>query len=137
MNKILWLRYIPAILCMSVIFYLSSRPGSEIKLDWFRHQDKVIHAIAYTGLAISLALTVPYKFWVTKAFLSILLVTIATFVYGVGDECHQLSVPGRMFDPNDLLADLVGAIIGSCLYKKFGLYKVSRRIKETLNGRRI
>ena len=45
--------------------------------------------------------------------------TIAAIVlstlYGVSDEFHQLFVPGRSADPYDVLADSVGATIGTSI----------------------
>ena len=40
---------------------------------------------------------------------------ILATLYGVTDEFHQLFVPGRSADPYDVLADFVGASIGSTL----------------------
>jgi VanZ family protein len=47
----------------------------------------------------------------TRCLAAIVLATL----YGVSDECHQLFVPGRSADRYDVLADAVGASIGSAL----------------------
>lgn len=41
-------------------------------------------------------------------------IVLAT-LYGVSDEFHQLFVPGRSADPYDVLADGVGATIGTAI----------------------
>ncbi len=38
-------------------------------------------------------------------------------IYGLGDELHQLTVPARVFDPADLLADTLGAAAGAFLWR--------------------
>jgi len=46
-------------------------------------------------------------------------------VYGVFDELHQQLIPTRSMDVADLLADVVGAALGTCLWAI--LWTVRRR----------
>ena len=41
---------------------------------------------------------------------------IISIIYGILDEIHQLFVPTRFFDIQDILYDIIGAIFGIFLY---------------------
>ena len=103
---ILWLTTISY---MGLIFYLSSRHHYTLPAfpDNF---DKVVHMCAYIPLAYLLSLSMirsglrKYVFLVAFIFASI---------YGVTDELHQAFVPGRDPAVGDVLADSLGAFLGS------------------------
>ncbi|WP_270172084.1 VanZ family protein [Paenibacillus sp. SYP-B4298] len=110
------LRWLPAVLWMSVIFWLSSRTGEELgsvlplfqlllpmmeSFDWG-------HFVAY----YILALTYAYGFgrrsqsWGMK-----LLIILLCLLYGVTDEYHQSFVDDRTPDIADLRNDTIGAAL--------------------------
>lgn len=95
---------------MGLIFYLSSKP---IMLPMMlRNTDKVIHAFVYFILAILLYLS----FFNSGLRKHILLISLAFAVtYGVSDEIHQYYVPGRIASIGDVIADSIGALLGSFL----------------------
>jgi VanZ family protein len=99
--------WIPAALWAGVLFFLSSRSWgdapSRIPVD-----DSVVHFGLYFVFGVLLALgrrlaVEPPSFF--RVF-------IIGLLYALSDEVHQLFVPGRTFDPMDLLADGLGVLIG-------------------------
>lgn len=95
------------IFAASSIPYLREIPGGI--------SDKSGHSIGYAMLAGLLlrALAGGRLAGVTwkRGIAAIVLATL----YGVSDEFHQLFVPGRSADPYDVLADGVGATIGTAI----------------------
>lgn len=95
-----WVFLAGAVLEMSFIFLMSSRPGSEVGLTppW----DKLAHGLAYLVMG-----------WLwQKATGRILLSWLICAMYGLTDEWHQSMVPGRLTDLGDWLADALGAALG-------------------------
>jgi VanZ family protein len=100
----LWL---PVLLYMGVIFYLSSLPEAPLPEGM---SDKSGHSLGYFGLGVvvmrAVAGGLPARITARGALL-----TLAIAVgYGASDELHQLFVPGRFADAYDLLADFAGAL---------------------------
>jgi VanZ family protein len=98
-------RWGPVVAYMAAIFVMSSIPGTEVPLPALWRYDKVLHATAFAGLAV-LTLRASRR--------PALAIGLAT-VYGALDELHQRYTPHRSSDPADLLADFVGACIGTAL----------------------
>lgn len=105
----LFARWIPSVLWMAVIFYLSSRTGSDLQgmfafLDSFNFG----HLIAYFILSLLF-------YWALQAHpgkrkIDIRLISVGlSFLYGLTDEWHQSFVPSRSPDPMDILNDVIGA----------------------------
>jgi len=107
----LWL---PVAVCMGLIFYASSKPGSDIPL-LFPFQDVLFHGIIYGTLALLFARAMK-KNCPEFVFGELFLVTVlfAGF-YGVSDEFHQIFVPGRDCSTIDLLIDLAGSCLGGLI----------------------
>ena len=104
-------RWLPAILWMSFLFYLShqaaplERVASDI--DPF-----LAHVAVYSILAVLFHVALAgynnaAPRWVLASFAFAL-----TVLYGVSDEIHQAYVPGRVASELDLAADAIGALIG-------------------------
>jgi VanZ family protein len=94
------------------IFYLSSLntlPGALTIVP-----DKIGHAILYAGLGFVVALYLKGNhdpktrtIWcLTGAF---------CLVYGISDEFHQYFVDGRTAEIGDVIADLIGGLLGAVL----------------------
>lgn len=101
--------WVPTVLWMGVIYYLSSlpddiTPGRDIL------PDKILHAAEYFILAylilFALQRTTSIKF---KS--SFLIVLIFGALYALSDEIHQLYVSTRNCDYGDLIADICGIVI--------------------------
>lgn len=100
-----------ALLWMTTIYYLSSHPMPEVDLG-FSAQDKVVHLVGYGLLGALLLGAMPWRergYSLRQVGLAILLASL----YGLLDEWHQSFVPGRHSDALDLVADFVGAALGS------------------------
>ncbi len=115
--KILKFWFPPAIYS-GIIFYISSIPHLSVPLSGMDF-DKFVHIIEY----MPLGLLVSRAFYNTKKGIGLrsvyLWAVILCFVYGISDEFHQFFVAGRDSSVFDLLADLVGSILGVHLYCKW------------------
>jgi VanZ family protein len=109
--------YIPLGLYWLLIFILTSIPSQSMP-KVLGGVDKLKHFGAYFVLAFLLNFTLliqkKYSILSKKSILFTLLIT--TF-YGLIDEVHQIFIPGRYFDWWDLVADIVGSLIGIGLVK--------------------
>lgn len=112
--KFRWVRFLPAVLWMAVIFWLSSRTGSELGAlfpyveRWFPWLDgfNFGHFVAYFILAILLW----FGFGSHRFSIKVLVVALST-LYGVSDEFHQMFVEGRTADWIDIRNDAIGATL--------------------------
>jgi VanZ family protein len=110
-RSLLW---VPPILYAALIFYVSaqSRPLPEITaLVW----DKLLHGTEYAvlGLLVCRALRGERIAW----RLAIVLAAVLASAYGGSDEWHQRFVPGRESSVLDWIADTVGSVLGSVIYR--------------------
>ena len=103
----------PVVLMLVVIFGASSIPNLQTLPG--NISDKSGHSIGYAmlGGAILRALSGGRLRGVTWSR-GLVAIAVAT-LYGVTDEFHQLFVPGRSADRYDVLADCVGATIGTTI----------------------
>lgn len=136
--------WMPALLCGSVIFYLSAQPSSALPSPWFPHMDKLAHAAEYGVLAILLfrawfwpkdmdhdprekkfipllwAFLWPRYKGLTKIklFNAGLVILLVCSLYALSDEIHQMYVPGRAAAFPDWMADFLGSglALALCLY---------------------
>jgi VanZ family protein len=99
----------------AAIWTLSSRPADELSSPLFDipHGDKVAHMVAFAVggflLVSALRVTTGWK-WRRLLWLSV----SAVAAFGMIDEWHQLSTPGRSgADVFDWLADFAGAMVGA------------------------
>lgn len=110
-------RWLPALLWMGLIFYLSSQP------DLPRYPDdlidtvlkKMMHLAEYAILACLLwrALSDAQSARNSPIALSLIL----SFLYALSDEYHQFLVPGRNCNVVDVGIDAVGALLFLALLK--------------------
>jgi VanZ family protein len=106
--------WLPALLWAATIFALSSIPGRALPELPVWNADKLVHAAVYAllgalcwrGARASFAPgTAPWRV--------VLIAVLLTSLYGIADEIHQMFVPNRAPDPNDVLADAVGGLLGA------------------------
>ncbi len=71
--------------------------------------DKAVHALIFGVLAA--LLRAPSR--LPRGRAEVVAVALAA-TWGVVDELHQSTVPGRQADPWDALADLTGALLAAC-----------------------
>lgn len=121
--------WLPALMYMALIWTLSSMP-MQVSLASIPFKDKGAHAIEYGTLAFLFSHAIR-KTWPATPLWRVLLYAVGlTFVWGFLDEVHQAFVPGRNSDSADLLADTVGATLGSAC---FGAYQ---RLRAQVHARR-
>ena len=127
------LAWLPVVAYMALIWTLSSMP-LKISLDAIPFRDKGAHATEYAVLSLLFAHAIR-KTWLTTPLWRVLLYAIAaTFVWGFLDEVHQAFVPGRNSDATDLLADTIGACIGSGCLGLFERLRAGRRTGRLAGG---
>jgi VanZ family protein len=96
-----------------VIFALSSVPGRKLPaVHIFANSDKVAHLFIYAVLGL-LCFAASRRTWNTRTAWLVLAASLLGLAYGITDELHQLYVPGRSADPLDVVADGIGALLGS------------------------
>jgi VanZ family protein len=116
-----YLRFIPALIWMAIIFYFSSRQTTGIggSSYWGRFFIlKSLHIIEYAILYVLL-------FW---GFDQPLPSVIIAYIFGVSDEIHQSFTPGRSAKFSDTLFDLLGIFLGF-IFTKFLIIPILRKIK--------
>jgi len=103
------LYWIPALLWMGLIFFLSGRTGGELhSLFPFINNFNPGHVAAYYILAL-LYYAALSKTGHSRPYLKAFVLCL---IYGITDEIHQFFVPTRYPDVFDLGRDLLGAITG-------------------------
>lgn len=119
--------YIPALLWVIIITYLSAFPGHQIDLSFnFLAPDKASHFAAYGLLSVLIGWGFfknqnenKAKELPVKAF--IIIVLFGSF-YGVLMELMQyLFLPNRYFEYGDMLANLLGSFLGLMLIRIYCL----------------
>lgn len=89
---------------------------------------KFAHMLEFTALSFSLYNAILVTWEIKTAPLISLLSTV---ICAVGDEIHQIFVPGRAFQFSDILTDSIGAIIGIVTY--LVILKIYSILKERGN----
>jgi VanZ family protein len=107
----IFLRYIPMITVMGIIFFLSNQPGDSLELPDIPDLDKALHSIAYGVLALSALFAIPEQKYQANPYRISGLVVLFCLLYGISDEFHQTFVPGRFSSVLDLVADTIGAVV--------------------------
>jgi VanZ family protein len=106
-----FLLWLPVILYMAAIFYVSSLPQPPVPPGG----DKPWHILAYLGLGVvtvrAVAGGLPPAI---DARVAAFAMAIA-IGYGATDELHQAFVPGRSAQVADLVADAIGVMSGTGL----------------------
>ncbi len=132
LKKIFWFLYawVPVLVCMLIIFYLSSLPGEKVlisKTDWIeRNLKNVLHAIQYAILWLLQLRAL--KLSGVKNKTAFLLTWIITILFALSDEYHQKFTPRR----ESSLGDIVFDITGMCLaYINVSLFR-NKKIAKLL-----
>lgn len=129
-----WLRVLPAIVWMGVIFFLSHQPGETLEegvLVWIQTVLPFVsdlnfgHFISYFILAVLvyIALGARWMNWRGK-----LLCIVICVLYGITDEFHQSFVPGRSPDLIDIRNDAIGAAIAMLIVSIRPIHKLLSRL---------
>jgi VanZ family protein len=110
-----------------LIYIQSAKPSPEL-VPSFQFVDKLLHFAAYGILAILF-----YRAYRTLSFkdnikIVMLLSVVSATLYGISDEIHQSFVPFRQAEVADAIADMIGAVVGVCLYQ----FLVGSRMEENV-----
>lgn len=105
-----WGRFVPVMLVMGLIFFLSNQNGASLPLPDIPNIDKVAHFLIYALLAAAALYAFPEPVRRRRAHFVGVLVILLCVLYGITDEFHQSFIPGRCVSGWDLLADTVGAV---------------------------
>lgn len=123
----------PFVFWLVLIFALSAYPKALIPQGKYISWDKLAHMAEYSVLGWLTARALLYSRigWLSRYYVWI---TIAFGVlYGASDEWHQLYVKGRYSSVYDVMADVVGVIIGRFVFaywlRKKGSAAVARAEK--------
>jgi VanZ family protein len=117
-NQSLLSLWLPVIVYMAVIFYLSSLPEPVLPADV---SDKSAHSFGYAGFAIFVTRAVAGGLPRRVTARTAITVMLMTMVYSLSDELHQTFVPGRVADIYDIQADAIGAAIGTFICWAWGI----------------
>ncbi len=119
-----FIRFLPSLIWMGVIFYFSSRSTTGIGTNETSRFLilKSFHLIEYAVLAFLLLLAITnYK---SVIFIS--------YLYAISDEIHQSFILGRTGRFRDTLIDLIGILIGVFIFNKIKP-KIIFYLKKKLN----
>ena len=96
-----------------LLFFGTHIPPDSKLLAQVHQNDKIIHALAFTGLSFLMAWAIPTD----KARLhkNVLYAAVASVAYAAIDELLQIPV-GRTADFNDFAADCIGVCVGLAFY---------------------
>lgn len=134
-SKYKWLRYVPAIVWMSVIYYSSSQTGDDVgrilplvqSIFPFIKSFNFMHIISYFILAMTFDFGFANK---SRQLKYKALIVILCFIYGVTDELHQMFVGGRTPDIIDIRNDVFGALLWVLCIEIKPLNKIWRKLSH-------
>lgn len=115
---------------MMIIFYFSSKTGSEVSLPT---PDYVAHFLEYSGLGFLSARVIAHSRPDWKKGYIYFGAVLFSMMYALSDEFHQSFVPGRSTSLSDLIADTLGATLGQLvwwLWERFKLRWKSIRLVD-------
>jgi VanZ family protein len=116
-----YLRFVPMLLCMGTLFFLSHQPGDSFDLPLFPGADKLTHMIAYGVLGATVIFGFSAEARKTKRVLVLVAAVLVPVLFGLSDEYHQSYIAGRSSEVLDLVADGAGGlIVGVCWFFKRG-----------------
>ena len=129
------LPWLPVLAVMALIFVLSAQSGLKVSSD--PAVDKPFrvtgHLLAYAVLA-GLSL-VALSWGRLPRFQDAAVALVIATVYGLTDELHQSFVPDRMGRLDDVITDVIGAVLGIAVAWVVLTLLVNRRERRQGTGR--
>ncbi len=118
MNKlhIFFYYWFPILIYCLLIFIQSSYPSIK-SVPELPYIDKVLHFFAYALLGALFLRAFKTTRIKNKLKLVLILSVLLSSLYGISDEIHQYFVPYRSADHTDVLADMLGGIMGVYIYQ--------------------
>ncbi len=124
--KYLLISWLVVILVISSIPYLKTPEIHSGKI--VIRLDHLFHMLEYGVLAVLAFLSfigkrfAPYKN-------NYLITTVLLVLFAIGDEFHQKLIPGRSFNPGDIMSNITGILAG-LVFCILIFRKISNRLKE-------
>ena len=85
----------------------------------FNMHDKFLHFSCYAGLGLLAYWALSAGGWLGITVRSIVIIIVATSVFGAVDEATQYFAPGRVVDRFDWVANTLGGAMGVTFYHQF------------------
>mgnify|MGYP001032619907 CR=1 FL=1 len=120
--------WVPAVAYILLIFGVSSIPQLRPPLADFKLSDKVAHMAEYAGLGALVLWAFRRTLSDRSARWALFLTVVLGSTVGVLDELYQVTVPGRLSEGLDLVADVVGTFVGALV--ALFVYRTVRRRKQ-------
>ncbi len=114
--KNLLIYWFPILIYCLLIFIQSSYPSIK-SVPELPYIDKVLHFFAYALLGALFLRAFKTTRIKNKLKLILILSVLLSSLYGISDEIHQYFVPYRSADHMDVLADMLGGIMGVYIYQ--------------------
>ncbi|MGB2930113.1 MAG: VanZ family protein [Desulfobacterales bacterium] len=108
--------WFPIILYCLLIFIQSSYPSFKNAPE-LPYIDKMLHFVAYALLGALFLRAFKTSRIKNNLKLMLILSFVLSSLYGISDEIHQYFVPYRDADFMDVLADMLGGIMGVYIYQ--------------------
>jgi len=115
-NKTLVLNMALTLVYCLLIYIQSSFPSPKTIPD-VPHLDKLLHCGAYALLAVLCYRALEALPLELDGKLLVILAIASSTLYGISDEVHHYYVPYREADVMDVVADLLGGVLGVCAYR--------------------
>ncbi len=106
----LFIRLIPMLVVMGIIFILSHQPGDELELPSIPYLDKAAHFVVYGVLAMTISWVPSAQFKQARPLATCAIIVLLCLGYGMTDEYHQSFISGRFVSVGDVIADVGGAL---------------------------
>jgi len=103
-----------SVMYLALIFFVSSRPYLHAPGPDFQFKDKLAHGVEYGLLGWLMSRTLRPTRRVPAAIEVLWFVALGAGIAGL-DESFQGTVPGRLTDVTDWIADVAGLIAGTTL----------------------
>ena len=129
-----WLRVLPLVGMMTLLFILSHQPGDTLPLPAVVNLDKLLHLLAYTTLGLAFLLALPPDWRIRRPRAAAVATVLFCLAYGLSDEFHQQFVPGRFPGADDLVADTLGGLCAVAIDRIRQRWTSRRSRANTLAG---
>ncbi|MFC1651599.1 VanZ family protein [Patescibacteria group bacterium] len=121
--------WLPVILWMGVIFYLSNQPDLKTNLGiWDTILRKIAHAFEFGILTLLVWRTLAQ--YQLKLFYLIGFSSLISLLYAISDEWHQSFINSRNGNVLDVLIDCVGIVVIIIIVGSYYRSKEVRKIKK-------
>ncbi|GJL55055.1 MAG: hypothetical protein NPIRA02_21870 [Nitrospirales bacterium] len=107
--------------------YLSISVGFFTKMN-----DKLVHLIEYTILGLLTYRAIRFSWGTQLGPLAACLTVFVVALFGCTDEFHQWFIPLRSTEVLDLMADIVGSVVGIALWEWGRTLPAIRLLEEQL-----